>query len=256
MNAAQTPGGPSRRRRIAGEVKPADASVPPVAPSEPRSKLPKPKLPKRDNPPRAAGGTPTQPQPPPPPPSPSGATADLPAAPARLESARIPRRKPSSLFITLIALAIASLGFAGFGIWQGVEDWRGNSVAEARAGATDAAASASEEIFSYQYNKLDEHMRDAQATMTPKFAKKFRAISPALNALAPQRKIQVKAVVRHAAAKECGDTCSPVKATVLIFVDQARITGDSDKPSVFGNRIEVFMVDRNGKWLVDNIKAL
>ena len=133
---------------------------------------------------------------------------------------------------------------------------RSSSVVEARADATDAASSASEKIFSYKYNKLDEHMRESQATMTPKFAKKFRSISPALNALAPQRKIQVKAVVRHAAAKECGDPCSPGKATVLIFIDQARVSVDTDKPTVFGNRIEVFMVERDGKWLVDNIKAL
>lgn len=235
MNA---PRPPKPRRRIAGEVKPADASAAPP-PSDSKAKLPKPKLPKRE---KASA--------PPPPP------VDLPSAPPRPESAQVPRRRPSNQLIALIALAVASLAFAGFGIWRGVDTWRSESIVDARADATDAAASASEEIFSYEYNKLDAHMRDAQATMTPKFAKKFKSISPALNALAPQRKIQVKAVVRHAAAKECGDTCSPVKATVLIFIDQARITGDSDKPAVFGNRMEVFMVDRDGKWLVDNIKAL
>jgi hypothetical protein len=242
MNAPQPP---KPRRRIAGEVKPADASAAPApAPAESRTKLPKPKLPKREK---------TSVPPPPPPPS---ATADLPSAPPRPESAQVPRRRPSNQLIALIVLAVASVGFAGFGIWRGVDSWRSESIVDARAEATDAAASASEEIFSYEYTKLDAHMRDAQATMTPKFAKKFKAISPALNALAPQRQIQVKAVVRHAAAKECGEKCSPVKATVLIFIDQARITGDSDKPAVFGNRIEVFMVDREGKWLVDNIKAL
>jgi hypothetical protein len=236
VNAAPPP---KPRRRIAGEAKPGDAGqqAPQKAPKA--RKLDKPKLPKRDKPPPSA---PT--------------TSDLPAAPPRLDAVRVSRTKPSVAFVTLLILAIASVGFGTFGVWHGIDEWRSNSIAEARAGATDAAASASEEIFSYRYNQLDEHMRDAQATMTPKFAKKFRAISPALNALAPQRKIQVKAVVRHAAAKECGDKCSPVKATVLIFVDQARITGESTKPAVFGNRIEVFMVERNGKWLVDNIKAL
>ena len=158
--------------------------------------------------------------------------------------------------MALMILAIASVGFGSYGAWRGVDEWRSNSVAETRAVATDAAASASEKIFSYRYNELDQHMRESQATMTPKFAKKFRSISPALNALAPQRKIQVKAVVRHAAAKECGDACSPQKATVLIFIDQARLSADTDKPTVFGNRIEVSMVERNGKWLVDDIKAL
>jgi Mce-associated membrane protein len=238
VNAAQTPGRPPKRRRIAGEVKPADAS-PPSAPDKAKPKLAKPKLTKRE-----------KPNAPPP------TTSELPAAPPRLDAVRAPRRRPSAVVVALLILAIASVGFGAFGVWRGVDEWRSTSVVEARAGATDAAASASEKIFSYRYNELDEHMRESQATMTPKFAKKFRTISPALSALAPQRKIQVKAVVRHAAAKECGDACSPDKATVLIFFDQARLSADTDKPTVFGNRIEVFMVQRNGKWLVDDIKAL
>ena len=240
MSAGQTPGGGApKRRRIAGEVKPADAVTPAAPPAPPKAKLPKPTLPKR---PKSEPAATT--------------TAELPSAPPRSDADRVPRRKPSIAFVALVALAIASVGFAGFGVWRGVDQWRSTSVVEAHADATDAAASAAEEIFSYRYNRLDEHMRESQKAMTPKFAKKFRAISPALNALAPQRKIQVKAVVRYAAAKECGDECSPTKATVLIFIDQARIASDADKPTVFGNRIEVFMVEREGTWLVDNIDAI
>ena len=238
MNAPKTP---KPRRRIAGEAKPGEAAQP-VAPEAPKtSKLAKPKLPNREKPS------------PPPPPSP---TADLPAAPPRSDAVRPPRRKLSAAFVTALIVALASVGFGAYGVWHGIDEWRSSSVVEAREAATDAAASATEKIFTYRYNELDEHMRESQATMTPKFAKKFRSISPALNALAPQRKIQVKAVVRHAAAKECGDTCSPQKATVLIFFDQARLSADTDKPTVFGNRIEVFMVQRDDKWLVDDIKAL
>jgi len=239
VSGAQTPGAP-KRRRIAGEVKPADASSTWAADTpERKPKLSTPKLPRRTKPEPAA---PT--------------TGDLPAAPPRPEGVRVPRTRPSATLLILLILAIASVSFGAYGVWRGVDEWRSNSVAEARADAADAAASASEQIFSYRYNELDKHMRESQATMTPKFAKKFRAISPALNALAPQRKIQVKAVVRHVATKECGDTCSASKATVLIFIDQARASADTEKPAVFGNRIEVFMVARNGKWLVDNIKAL
>jgi hypothetical protein len=233
MSTPQTPGRPSKRRRIAGEVKPGEA-VQPVAPEAPKtSKLAKPKLPKREKP-----------------------SADLPAAPPRLDAVRVQRPKLSATVMILLILAIGSVGFGAFGVWRGVDEWRSNSIVEARANATDAASSAAEKMFSYKYNRLDEHMRESQATMTPKFAKKFRSISPALKALAPQRKIQVKAVVRYAAAKECGDACSPRKATVLIFIDQARISADATKPTVFGNRIEVLMVERDGKWLVDDVKAL
>jgi Mce-associated membrane protein len=233
VSAAQPP---KPRRRIAGEAKPGEA---PVTPSSAGPKFSKPKLPKR---PKAEPVV--------------ASTVDLPAAPPRPDAVRVPRAKPSATVLTLLVLAIASLGFGAFGVWHGVDQWRSDNIAESRGAATDAAASASETIFSYRYNALDRHMHESQAMMTPQFAKKFRTISPALKALAPQRRIQVKAVVRYAAAKECGDKCSPRAATVLVFLDQARISSDTPKPTVFGNRIDVSMVNRNGTWLVDNIKAL
>jgi len=233
VSAAQPP---KPRRRIAGEAKPGEA---PVAPPSSGPRFSKPKLPKR---PKAEPAI--------------ASTVDLPAAPPRPDAVRVPRAKPSATLVGLIVLAVASVAFGTFGVWHGISQWRSNSLVESRGEATDAAASASEKIFSYRYTSLDQHMRDAQATMTPTFAKKFTSIAPALKALAPQRKIQVKAVVRYAAAKECGDKCSPRRATVLVFLDQARLSSDTPKPTVFGNRIEVSMVERNDKWLVDNIKAL
>ena len=240
MNAPQTPGGPSKRRRIAGEAKPGDASPAPVAPSGPKAKLPKPKLPKRPHPEPAAPTT----------------TSDLPAAPPRSDAIRVSRPKPSVAFVTLVVLAIASLGFGAFGVWRGVDEGRSNSIVEARAGATDAAASAIETIYTYEYNNLDEHTRKSRATMTPKLAKTVGPTTRALKQLAPLRKTRVKAVVRYAAAKECGDRCSPRKATVLVFFDLARVNADSEKPTVETPRLDVFMVEREGKWLVDNIDAL
>ncbi|MFL6090778.1 MAG: hypothetical protein ACJ71Z_11630 [Aeromicrobium sp.] len=240
MSAAQPP----KRRRIAGEAKPGDA---PAAPQRSAPAHSKPKLPKR----------PKRPEPEPVVAAPVVAEpVELPAAPPRPDAIQVARTKPPAKLLVLVGLAIASVAFGAFGVWHGVDQRRNNNVAESRSEAADAAATAAETIFSYKWNRLDEHMRESQATMTPKFGKKFKAISPALNALAPQRKIQVKAVVRYAAAKECGDACSPHVATVLMFLDQARLTGDADKPTVFGNRIEVSMLERNGKWLVDNIKAL
>ena len=180
----------------------------------------------------------------------------MPAAPPRAESPRAPGRKPSAVLIGLIGLTVAAFVFAGYGLWQGVEQWRSNNVAESREVAADAAASAAETIFTYQYNKLAEHTRESQKLMTPTFAKKFKAVSPALNALAPQRKIQVKAVVRNAATVECADECAADRAKVLVFIDQARVADGADKPTVFGNRILVSMLERDGKWLVGDIKAL
>jgi len=92
--------------------------------------------------------------------------------------------------------------------------------------------------------------------MTPAFAKDFDQIAPALTELAPQRQIVVQAAARESAAMPCGKECSATKADVLVFVDQARLVGDSKEPTVFANRIKVSMVKNDDGWLVANIRAL
>lgn len=183
-------------------------------------------------------------------------TTDLPAAPPRLESVRAPRTKPSIALVVLLASAIVSVAFGGFGAWHGFNGWRDSSIVESRVAAADAATSAVETIYTYRYNKLDEHDRAAQAAMTPKFAKTIPPTTKVLKKLAPARRTQVKAVARYAATKECGDSCSPDKATVLVFFDMATANADSEKPTVVSPRLDVVMVKRDGKWLVDNIKWL
>ena len=116
--------------------------------------------------------------------------------------------------------------------------------------ASAAATAAAETIFSYQFNKLDEHLTDSKKLMTSKFAKEFEKIAPALDDIAPQRQVQVQAVGRNAAALSCGDECSPGTVNVLVFLDQARLVDGSKQPDVIGNRITMKMVHRdgNGSW--------
>ena len=157
----------------------------------------------------------------------------------------------------LVALTVAALVFGGWSGYQGWSDWRAQSgIVEAHERAATTAASAGETIFTYQYNQLDDHLKDSKALMTPSFGKKFESIAPALQDLAPQRKIQVKATVRNAAAVECGDKCSSDRATVLVFIDQARAADGDKEPTVFGNRIKLEMVRDDGSWLVADIEAL
>jgi Mce-associated membrane protein len=242
---------PPRRRRIAGESKPGvtapKPSVKKGAKLRPTSRT---KTPKSSPPPKAPA-----PKPPAPEARPTAPETPPEAAVSRTRRFMVPR--VSGRLGSLVALTVAALVFgAVFGV-RGFLEWRGGSgVVEAHEKAATAAASAGETIFTYQYNQLDEHLKDSKAIMTPTFAKKFESIAPALQDLAPQRKIQVKATVRNAAAKECGDSCRADRATVLVFIDQARVADDAEKPTVFGNRIELNMVERDGRWLVNEIKAL
>ncbi|MEJ7634512.1 hypothetical protein [Aeromicrobium sp.] len=132
----------------------------------------------------------------------------------------------------------------------------GQGITTSQEQASSAAGSAAETIFSFRFDELDEHLSSSKALMTPRFAKEFDKIAPALTELAPQRKIVVQAVTRNAAVLGCGDECSATKANVLVFVDQARLVGGSKQPTVFANRISVSMVKTDDGWLVNNIRAL
>lgn len=238
---------PPRRRRIAGESKPG--------PSAAKASVVK----------KAAKVRPTtrQPQqktPPPKPPAPEASRATVTGTPPETTEApsrglKVPR--VSGRLDVLVALTVVALAFgAVFGV-KGFLDWRDESgIVDAHEKAATTAATAGETIFTYQYNDLDGHLKDAKDTMTPSFAKKFESIAPALRELAPQRKIQVKATVRNAAPEACGTRCRPDRATVLVFYDQARVADGEEKPTVFGNRMELSMVEQDGRWLVNNIEAL
>ncbi|MGI9085661.1 MAG: hypothetical protein ACR2FE_10300 [Aeromicrobium sp.] len=235
------------RRRIAGESKPGT----PVPRQSPIKKV-------TSRGPSKPAAPPTRPAAPP-----STPAAPQTARSTEPESAPRERRFSMSVFRrsgrlgALIALAVAAVLFGGWFGYQGWNDWRGNDdVLVAHEEAADTASSAAETIFSYRYDRLDEYIEDAEDTMTPSFAEKFKSISPALNDLAPQRKIQVEASTRDSAVLECGKSCSTDRAKVLVFIDQARIADDSPEPKVFGNRVELDMVNRNGTWLVNNIRAL
>lgn len=252
--------GPVRRRRIAGEAKP-------VAPAAQQAPVVKRPPSRRAAARRAAADATVQPERTAPPavslrkPAPASASTVTEQPAAATDPTTVPRRdRPSRRDLALLVplAIIAILALVGGGLL--VADPPGGSdadVAKAEQQASSAAASAAETIFSFQYDKLDDHLTASKALMTPAFAKDFDKIAPALTELAPQRKIQVKALARESAALPCGQECSDTKVSVLVFIDQARVAGSSDaEPTVFANRIKVQMVKRDGGWLVNQIDAI
>lgn len=244
------PGGSSNRRRIAGE-RSKTAPPPPKKPVRPRR-----------------------------PGKPAARTATKPAARTKPATAA-PRTKPIATTKTrparqrhdlraalgsgrearwLAVLAVAATVVLVLGLVLGARaalDYRdARAAAKAGAAAAPEAGKAAETIFTFNYKTLDEHLEDAQALMTPAFAKKFAKVSPALDKLAPQRQVDVKASAREAAALECGNGCSADKVSVLVFVDQARTTSDTEVPTIFGQRVVMVMVKSGGKWKVSDIDAL
>lgn len=269
----------SRRRRIAGET----PTPPPAAPAPAAKKAaPKKAAAKKDAPKKSAApvqeskaapprrtpaskvaaavaardtGAPTptpSPRPVIPPPAP---TATPKSSPTTEKTPRSTRGFAVSIGFLVLGVVIAGLGVAH---WQGLFDSAGGEDARTALNAEEVAAAsdAAETIFSFSYDDLEAHADEAKALMTDDFAKQYDTIAPALDDLAPQRKVEVTATVRNAAVLPCGDDCSTSKASVLVFLDQDRRLADDDTPTVFGNRIVVDLVRSGDDWKVDDIRAL
>lgn len=157
------------------------------------------------------------------------------------------------LGVLVVVLALVFAVGASYWAVQKIRGVAGIEAAQAEAAAS--ASTASEQILGYRYDRLDEHLENAQALMTDDFAEEFESISPALDDLAPQRQIVVEATARGAAPMPCGGDCSRDAVDVLVFIDQARVADGEDEPTVFGNRIALSMVKSGGSWLVDGIEA-
>jgi hypothetical protein len=244
------PTGPVRRRRIAGEGRPAAPAKKPVVPKVPARKAAAKKAAMQKAAPPVA------------PPAKSVATPKV-VRPAKT-TAPSPARESSGgsgldlrRLVPAVLVAVAVLALGVVLVIKGVTTrGEGGDLGAPREQAVAAASSAAETIFSFSSDTLEQHDSASKALMSKSFAKDFDKISPALTELAQQRKVMVKAVTREAAPLACGDECSTTKVNVLVFLDQARLVGSSKEPTVFANRISVSMVKTADGWLVDNIRAL
>lgn len=243
------PTGPSRRRRIAGEGKPAVPAAKPNVPKVPARKAAAKKAAMQKAAPPAA------------PPTKGVATAKATRPPKVAPSPTRDRAdaiNAAPLWLVLVAgvAIIAGVLLTVFGV-QHIRGGGGDdSLDSSRQQAVSAASSAAQTIFSFRSDQLEEHESASKALMTSSFAKDFDKVAPALTEVTADRKIEVKAVAREAAPFACGDECSETKVNVLVFLDQARLVGTSKEPTVFANRIAVSMVKTDGGWLVNNVRAL
>lgn len=238
------PPNPPRRRRIAGE--PAPRATPPTRKP---LRVPRPKPVTTPTKPVTAPKTPKERS--------KGNEARTNKTGLSLGSAKLPPKQSWKWLGPLVALTIAALVFGGVvGVPGVLEAKCRQSVADPNPNPAAKAGEAAQVIFTFRYDKLEDHLKDSKALMTPKFQEEFDKIAPALTALAPQRKVVVQAETRSAATLAPGSECKPAKANVLVFVDQARVTDKDKDATVFANRIVMHMVKDEGAWLVDDIDAL
>lgn len=168
--------------------------------------------------------------------------------------AKKPLSRRTTVAVLLVSALVAVAG-SGFALWQNGVLSNDQDIVEQHQEAAEQAGKGVVTVFSYDYEALDEHLESSKKLMTESFADDFEEIAPALAKLTPENRFRVKANTRQYAPMDCGDECSADEARVLVFLDQARTQGQGE-PKVFGDRISVNMVKKDGDWLIDDIRNL
>ncbi|WP_426563116.1 hypothetical protein ACPPVT_19250 [Angustibacter sp. McL0619] len=153
----------------------------------------------------------------------------------------------------LAALAVLLLlAVAGAGAFV-LLDRRAEAADQARGQAVRAASSAATRILSYDYRHLDADFAAGKALTTGAFADQYaRTTGDAVKSLATQTKATVVAQVAATGVQRA----SAHQFVVLLFVNQTTTSNRLERPQVDQNRVEMTMVERDGRWLVSQVRGL
>lgn len=153
----------------------------------------------------------------------------------------------------LALLLTATAAVLGLVVWKLVDVREQDAVDEAFRAAPAAAERASASILAYSYKSLDADEKAAAGYMTPAYAKQY---SDTFDRLVRPNAAKIKATV-EAEVKASGITrAQSDRVNVLLYVDQTTTsTANSGTPQVALNRVQLSMVRRDGRWLVNDITS-
>jgi Mce-associated membrane protein len=127
------------------------------------------------------------------------------------------------------------------------------AVAEARGEAVRAARTAATAILSYDYRHLDADFAAGRALATSPFAEQYaRTTADAVKQVATDTKASVVAEVAAVGVEQA----SQHQVVVVMFVNQTTTSTRLQRPQVDQNRVEMTLVERDGRWLVSQVRGL
>lgn len=168
-----------------------------------------------------------------------------------------PRRNPYLIAGALFGLAIV---LAGFATWFKIEDNKISAATENTAlldaartsQVNQAATSAAETLFSYDYNNIAKTQNAAKDLLLNDEVKAtYNNLMGEVERLAPQQKIVVTVKAsRSAVVMLNGDF-----AKVMVFVDQTATRTDQNQTSSGSAQLWLQMQYVDGKWKVSNLNT-
>jgi Mce-associated membrane protein len=132
-------------------------------------------------------------------------------------------------------------------------DRQARAVDEARGEAVRAARTAATAILSYDYRHLDADFAKGRALTTSPFAQQYaKTTADAVQKVATDTKASVVAEVAAVGVEQASEH----RVVVVLFVNQTTTSTRLERPQVDQNRVEMTMVERDGRWLVSQVSGL
>ncbi|MGN6302316.1 MAG: hypothetical protein ACTHN8_14640 [Angustibacter sp.] len=160
------------------------------------------------------------------------------------------RRVPGWVLVALTALLVVILVAVGLLVRA---DRQARAVDEARGEAVSAARTAATAILSYDYRHLDADFAKGRALTAPPFSQQYaKTTADAVKQVATQTKATVVAQVAAVGVEQA----SAHRVVVVLFVNQTTTSSRLERPQVDQNRVEMTLVERDGRWLVSQVSGL
>ena len=161
-------------------------------------------------------------------------------------------RPGGPLLVALVALVVVLAALAGVLGLKSISTRGGSGLEDARRDALGSARNATRLVFSYDYRHLDKDFKAGKAVTTGAFAGEYdRTTARLVDDVAVRYKAVVVADVSDAAVVRAAKD----KVVVLVFVNQKSSSTLAAGTKVTLSRLEMTMVHRDGRWLVEKIKA-
>jgi Mce-associated membrane protein len=128
-----------------------------------------------------------------------------------------------------------------------------------RAEATESAATNAqvtapryaERLLSYDHTHLERDFAAARRLLTDDFVREYTRATDEVRAQA----LRDRAVIEASVVASSVVHAEPDQVRTLLFVNQTTTTR-SGPPSIDLNRVELTLVEEDGRWLVDDLAAL
>ena len=158
------------------------------------------------------------------------------------------RRLLPVLLVGLLALVLLA-GTVALGLRLRAEQ----QTEQAREQAVAASRDAARLLFSYDHATLDDDFAKGLAVTTGEFRDEYsRTTKDVVAPVARQYKAVVQADVVESAVVEA----EPDEVVTLVFLNQATTSTRVEGQQVDQSRVRMRLVERDGRWLVSEVKAL